>query len=68
MKFFTDDQFDEFMEYLQGMNISKADALKTEYFKGLKLTKEQDMFLRENLKRCRRCGRWRGVTHICYCR
>lgn len=68
MKFFTNDQFDDFMEFLQGNNISKAEALKTEPYKGLKLTKEQDMFLSENLKRCRRCGKWRGATDICYCR
>lgn len=33
MKFFTDDQFDEFIEYLTGMNISKKEALQSQHFK-----------------------------------
>jgi len=67
MKFLTDDQFDELMEYLQGMRLTQTEGMKNCGFEGMKLTPEQRRFRDENYKRCRKCKTWIGATDECNC-
>lgn len=68
MKFLTDEQFDELMDHMQGLDISEKDAMESLSFKGFKLTKDQTIFKKENYKRCRRYKSWNSVDEICSCR
>lgn len=65
MKYLTDEQFDELMDYLQGMRCTQTEGLKACGFEGFKLTKEQRQFRDENYKRCSRCKTWIGICDEC---
>lgn len=64
-KYLTDEQFDELMEHLQGLDKSQKEGMEDMGFKGMKLTKDQMLFRKENWKRCRKCKCWIAIDEIC---
>lgn len=67
MRYLTDEQYDELIDHLQGMCLTQSQGLENIGLKGYKLTPEQRRHRDENIKRCRKCGRWRSATDTCYC-
>lgn len=67
IKYITDEQFDELMEYLQGITKSIEQGLDAFGLKGYKLTKDQEGFLQKKWKQCDNCGVWLGIDESCNC-